>query len=168
MTPSLLSCVRIALTAREGLPCCALSADVRAPNIGPCVASTAAAFTWISSRAHPRRHQRRRHKDHSFPEGRWPAGLRDPASTFDCPPTATNVDGRDLRFTFTRHESSLRKDLADRRLRFVLNLLQMRFAAKAFRIDLVDVFGAGGPRREPAIVGDHLDAAERLAVAGGR
>src|SRR5260363_176967 len=38
--------------------------------------------------------------------------------------------------------------------------------AEALGIELVDVLGAGRPRREPAIIGLDLDAAERLAVAG--
>ena len=48
----------------------------------------------------------------------------------------------------------------------LLDLPQMLPALETLRIDLVDVFGAGRPRGKPAVLGDHLDAAERLAVAG--
>src|SRR5204863_7382985 len=51
--------------------------------------------------------------------------------------------------------------------RLLLDLPQVLLVAKTFGVDLIDVFGARGPRREPAVVGNHLDAAERLAVAGG-
>ncbi len=39
--------------------------------------------------------------------------------------------------------------------------------AKALGVDLVDVLGAGRPRREPAALGHHLQPADRRAVAGG-
>ena len=42
---------------------------------------------------------------------------------------------------------------------------QVLAAAEAFGVDLVDVFGAGRPRGEPAALRDHLDAADRIAVA---
>src|SRR5260370_4377422 len=45
-------------------------------------------------------------------------------------------------------------------------LPQMTIAAEAVGVDLVDILGARGPRREPAAVGNHLDPAEALAVAG--
>ena len=42
---------------------------------------------------------------------------------------------------------------------------QMVLAAKALGVDLVDVLGARRPRGEPAVRGDHLDAADRRVVA---
>src|SRR4051812_47801528 len=54
----------------------------------------------------------------------------------------------------------------DRVLRLVLDAAQMVLAEKTFRVDLVDVFRAGGARGEPAIVGRDLDAAEWLVAAG--
>src|SRR5216684_2739026 len=42
----------------------------------------------------------------------------------------------------------------------------MLLAFKAFRVDLVDVLGSRGSRGEPSVVRRHLDAAERLTVAG--
>jgi len=48
----------------------------------------------------------------------------------------------------------------------MLNLLQVIFAAEAFRVDLVDVLGSRRPRREPSALRHHLDSAERLAVPG--
>jgi hypothetical protein len=42
---------------------------------------------------------------------------------------------------------------------------QMRVVVKAFGVDLVDVLGAGGARREPAAARGHLDAADRRVVA---
>src|SRR4051794_30159647 len=56
--------------------------------------------------------------------------------------------------------------VVDRRLRILPNLPQMSLAAKALGINLVHIFRAGGPRREPSVLGDDLDAAKRLAVAG--
>src|SRR5450755_460015 len=44
-------------------------------------------------------------------------------------------------------------------LRFLQDPLQVRGTAEALRIDLVDVFGARRPRREPAAFRDDLDAA---------
>ena len=43
----------------------------------------------------------------------------------------------------------------------------MTLILKALRIDLVDVLGAGGPGREPAVVGHDLQAADRGAVTWG-
>src|SRR6266478_8206089 len=53
-------------------------------------------------------------------------------------------------------------------LGLLLDLPQVGFAAKTLPIDLVDVFGAGRPRRKPSAPGDDLDAAERLTVSGCR
>ena len=44
--------------------------------------------------------------------------------------------------------------------------LQMRFVLEALGVDLVDVFSAGWPGREPAVFGDDLQAADRRVVAG--
>src|SRR5450759_2072303 len=49
---------------------------------------------------------------------------------------------------------------------FLQDLIQMIRPVETFRIDLVDVFGPGRPRREPAVLRAHLDAADRRAVAG--
>src|ERR1700687_378649 len=56
--------------------------------------------------------------------------------------------------------------LVDGALGFVLYLPQMGLAAKTLGIDLVDVFGAGRPRGKPSAIGNDLDPAERLTVAG--
>ena len=53
----------------------------------------------------------------------------------------------------------------DDRLRFLQDLLQVIRAREALAVDLVDVLGARRPRREPAALRDHLDAADRRAVA---
>ena len=55
--------------------------------------------------------------------------------------------------------------LSDEGLRLCLNLLEVRTVAKALRVHLVHVLGAGGAHREPPVVGDHLQAADGLAVA---
>ena len=51
------------------------------------------------------------------------------------------------------------------RLRFLLDAPQVLAAAKAFRVKLVDFFGAGRTRREPTLRGDDLQAADGRAVA---
>ncbi len=56
--------------------------------------------------------------------------------------------------------------LVDGGLSILLDLPQMGLAAKTFRIDLVDVFGAGRARGKPSALGNDLDPAERLTVAG--
>ena len=56
--------------------------------------------------------------------------------------------------------------LADDRLRFLLDAPQVVAAAKALRVELVDVFRAGRTRREPTVRGDDLQAADGRAVAG--
>src|SRR5712692_817167 len=56
----------------------------------------------------------------------------------------------------------------DRALGLLLNLSQMLLAVKTFRVDLVDVLGAGGSCGKPSVFRHHLDAAERLIVAGSR
>src|SRR6202163_3909976 len=52
------------------------------------------------------------------------------------------------------------------RLGSLLNLPQMLLAYKAFRVDLVDILGSGRPCGKPSVFRHHLDAAERLIVAG--
>src|SRR5690606_2156830 len=52
-------------------------------------------------------------------------------------------------------------------LRLGEDRLQVVAAFEAFAVDLVDVLGARRPRGEPAVVGNHLDAADRGVVAGG-
>jgi hypothetical protein len=39
-------------------------------------------------------------------------------------------------------------------------------ALEAFGVNLVNVFGARRPCREPSVFGNHLDPADRIAVAG--
>ena len=73
-------------------------------------------------------------------------------------PGWTRLDGRPA--------SCLGEQPVDGGLRVMLDLLQMIVAEEAFRIDLVDILGPGGPRGEPSILGDHLDPADRLIVAG--
>src|SRR5690349_8587091 len=53
----------------------------------------------------------------------------------------------------------------DYRLRFGLHLAQMVGAAIALRINLVNVFGARRPRGEPSAFRNHLEPADRRAVA---
>src|SRR6266404_8500814 len=53
----------------------------------------------------------------------------------------------------------------DHGLCVLLYLQQMLPAAKAFGIDLVDLFRAGGARSKPAFVSHDLDPAERLIIA---
>src|ERR1700722_7970039 len=52
-------------------------------------------------------------------------------------------------------------------LRFFLDAGQLSGTGERLRVELVDVFCARGAGGEPAILGDHLDAAQRLAVARG-
>src|SRR6185436_2016939 len=52
----------------------------------------------------------------------------------------------------------------DDRLRLLQDPLQVVGADEALGVDLVDVFGARRPRRIPAALRDHLDAADRGAV----
>src|SRR5262245_7203840 len=47
------------------------------------------------------------------------------------------------------------------------NGIQVGLVLEALRVDLVDVFRAGGPGREPAAGGHHLQAADRGVVARG-
>ena len=54
----------------------------------------------------------------------------------------------------------------EERLRFLLNAPQVLAPAEAFCVKLVDLFCARGPRREPAALRRHLEAADRVPVAG--
>src|SRR5215470_13506642 len=51
-------------------------------------------------------------------------------------------------------------------LRFGLDAAQVLRVAEALRVDLVDLLGPRGARGEPAALGNHLQAADGLAVAG--
>jgi len=53
----------------------------------------------------------------------------------------------------------------DERSRLREDALQVLFAVEALRVQLVDILRAGGSRREPAVRGDHLEAADGGAVA---
>src|SRR3569832_1983508 len=55
--------------------------------------------------------------------------------------------------------------VADDGLGLDLDAMQMIRAKEAFRIDLVDLLGAGRTRRETPVLGNHLEAADRRAVA---
>src|SRR4029450_9731348 len=55
---------------------------------------------------------------------------------------------------------------ADKFPRFFLNLAQVLDSAKALRVQLVDIFGAGRTRREPPGRGEDLQPADGGAVAG--
>src|SRR4051794_25967590 len=56
----------------------------------------------------------------------------------------------------------LRHDL----LRLLDDPLEVLLAAEGLRVDLVDVLGPGGARREPAALGDDLQPADLGVVAG--
>src|SRR5580692_2633068 len=60
---------------------------------------------------------------------------------------------------------SLVEHLLHRSLRLALNLPQMFFAAKTFRVNLVNILRARRPRGEPAVLRNHLDAADEFVVA---
>src|SRR3569832_494921 len=55
--------------------------------------------------------------------------------------------------------------VADDGLGLDLDAMQMIRAKEAFRIDLVDLLGAGRTRREPPVLDNHIEAANRRAVA---
>src|SRR5690606_12419854 len=59
--------------------------------------------------------------------------------------------------------SSSGERLRDDRLRLRDDGVQVVLAAEALRVDLVDVLGAGRARREPAVLGDDLETADRAA-----
>src|SRR5271154_2134445 len=64
----------------------------------------------------------------------------------------------------TRHRCAER--FAHDGLGLGLDLLQVLLVAKAFGVDLVDLFGAGWARREPTTLSNYLDSANCLAVPG--
>ena len=57
--------------------------------------------------------------------------------------------------------------MIDNLLRFADDRIQMRLALKAFRINLVNVFRAGRPGREPSAGRHHLKPTDRRAISGG-
>ena len=59
-----------------------------------------------------------------------------------------------------------RECLRDNGLSFLLNSSQMILAEEALGVNLVDFFGARRARREPPILRDHLNPANRAAVSG--
>src|SRR5215813_1089201 len=61
--------------------------------------------------------------------------------------------------------SSLLEHGADDLLGLLLDAGQLVRSPERLRIQLVDVLGAGRPRREPAGGSDHLEPAKRLAIA---
>ena len=50
-------------------------------------------------------------------------------------------------------------------LRLAYDFMEMRRALEALRVDLVDVFGAGGPRREPAVFRHNFQSADGSLIA---
>src|SRR5271170_4630140 len=65
-----------------------------------------------------------------------------------------------------RFRRALLEDSRDQFLRLGLNAMQVIGAAKALRINLVNLFGARRTRREPSALRDDLDAADRRVVSG--
>ena len=49
--------------------------------------------------------------------------------------------------------------------RFFLDLLAMFRPEEAFTVDFIGIFSAGRTRREPAVLGHHLQPADRSTVA---
>src|ERR1700685_2434908 len=60
------------------------------------------------------------------------------------------------------------QDTADHALRFLLNPLQLLMAAKTLGVNLVNIFRAGGTGSEPAVLRDHLNASDGIAIARSR
>src|SRR5580692_1089164 len=65
-----------------------------------------------------------------------------------------------------RFGRGLLEDSRDQFLRLGLDAMQMIGAAKALRVNLVDLFGARRTRRKPSTLRDDLDAADSRIVAG--
>ena len=63
-------------------------------------------------------------------------------------------------------DAGLFKHFTDNCLSFFLNLVQVLLTFKTFRIDLVNIFGAGRARREPAICTHHFQPTKRRVIAG--
>ena len=87
------------------------------------------------------------------PIGDWQTAYR----RLSAPPLPGGRGGRSVRRRRNRP--------VDDRLRFAQDALQVILAAETLGVDLVDVLGARRPRGEPAAPRDHLDAADRRAVA---
>src|ERR1700722_12609048 len=68
--------------------------------------------------------------------------------------------------TRVRRRLSARERGVDDGLRLADQPTQMRFVIKAFAVDFVDVFGAGGACGKPATARGYFDAADRRIVAG--
>src|SRR5580704_4754923 len=88
------------------------------------------------------------------------------AAGFTSTSSPTPRRPRHRRPEYSASRNSAGEGARDRRLGLLLDLAQVVFAAKALRIDLVDVLGPRRARREPAVLSHDLDAAERLTVAG--
>src|SRR5574340_1432615 len=58
-----------------------------------------------------------------------------------------------------------RQRIAHDGLSLGLDPAQMIHPLKTFSVDFIDILGAGGSRREPSALGNHLEAADRRAVA---
>jgi hypothetical protein len=87
------------------------------------------------------------------------AGLQPaPAGETACP---TKAEMYKLQTRFSR---ALAERMSHDRLSFRFDALQVVAAAKALGVNLVDLLGARWPRGEPASIGDHLHAADRIAV----
>ena len=61
---------------------------------------------------------------------------------------------------------SLRNNPVYQRLRFFLHLRQVVRALEGLGVDLVHILGAGRAGREPGVLRDNLQAANRSAIAG--
>ncbi len=57
------------------------------------------------------------------------------------------------------------KRLLNNGLSFLLNLLEVALPKEALGINLVDLFRAGRTGREPAVLRDYLNAANRVAIS---
>src|SRR5258708_34498165 len=74
------------------------------------------------------------------------------------------------RWTRTKHipgrsAAGRRKRGSDDRLSLGEDAAPVSFVLEAFAVNLVDVLGAGRTRREPSVGRDHLQPADRRAVA---
>lgn len=75
--------------------------------------------------------------------------------------------GASGRFLFQARRSGLGQRGVDDLFGFGLDLGEVLCALEAFGVDLVDVLGTGGTRREPAVFGADLEAADGRAVGRG-
>jgi hypothetical protein len=66
-----------------------------------------------------------------------------------------------------KQASFLLEKATDEGLGIGLNLFQMILAAEAFGVNLINILRSRWPRGEPTALGDQLDSADRLVVAGG-